>query len=42
MTQAILGRIETLNPRLNAFITVTSELALEQAHMAEREITAGK
>ena len=37
-----LQRIEQLNPRLNAFITVTSEQALESAHIAEEEITRGK
>ena len=34
-------RIERLNPTLNAFITVTAELALEQARQAETEIMAG-
>jgi aspartyl-tRNA(Asn)/glutamyl-tRNA(Gln) amidotransferase subunit A len=33
-----LARIEKLNPRLNAFITVTAESALAQAHQAEAEI----
>lgn len=42
LTQASLARIEKLNPALNAFITVTADLALEQARQAEREITAGK
>lgn len=36
-----LARIEKLNPRLNAFITVTSESALEQARQAEAEIRRG-
>ena len=33
-----LERIDTLNPRLNAFITVTRELAREEAASAEREL----
>src|SRR5919198_5035971 len=41
LTQACLGRIEALNPKLNAFITVTSEMALEQARQAEAEIQQG-
>ena len=42
LTQACLRRIEKLGPALNAFITVTSELALEQARAAEREIAHGR
>jgi aspartyl-tRNA(Asn)/glutamyl-tRNA(Gln) amidotransferase subunit A len=42
LTRACLSRIETLNPRLAAFVTVTADLALEQARRAEREIAAGK
>ncbi|MFT5172856.1 MAG: aspartyl-tRNA(Asn)/glutamyl-tRNA(Gln) amidotransferase subunit A [Gammaproteobacteria bacterium] len=38
LTSALLARIELLNPRLNAFIEVTAELALEQARAAESEI----
>jgi aspartyl-tRNA(Asn)/glutamyl-tRNA(Gln) amidotransferase subunit A len=33
--------IEKLNPKLNAFITVTAESALERARLAEREIYRG-
>ena len=33
-----LERIDALNPRLNAFITVTGEVAREQAAAAEREL----
>ncbi len=36
-----LHRIEALNPTLNAFITVTAELAREQARKAEIDIRAG-
>lgn len=41
LTERCLARIETLNPRLNAFITVTAELAREQARHAERVLKAG-
>lgn len=36
-----LDRIEALNPTLNAFITVTEELAREQARRAEGDVRAG-
>ncbi len=38
LVQACLARIERLNPHLNAFITITPELALKQARDAEAEI----
>jgi len=41
LTHDCLARIEQLNPSLNAFITVTADLALEQARQAESEINAG-
>ncbi len=41
LTAAFLHRIRQLQPHLNAFITVTSELALSQAKAAEREIARG-
>ena len=41
LTQACLKRIEQLNPKLNAFITVTSEKAIDQARAAESEIQGG-
>ncbi|MEZ5353964.1 MAG: amidase [Bryobacteraceae bacterium] len=37
LTRAHLDRIDRLNPRLNAFITVTPESALEQARRLESE-----
>lgn len=41
LTQNCLMLIETLNPALNAFITVTAEQALDRARVAEREIFRG-
>ena len=41
LTEQCLAAIERLQPRLNAFITVTAELAREQAHAAEAEISKG-
>jgi Asp-tRNA(Asn)/Glu-tRNA(Gln) amidotransferase A subunit family amidase len=37
-----LGRIERLSPRLNAFITIASEQAMEQARVAAAEVKGGK
>ena len=42
LTDAYLARIEQLNPRTNAFITVTADLARRQAAAAEREILRGR
>ena len=42
LTRACLARIERLNPALNAFITITAELALDQARQAEGEIMTGR
>src|SRR5260370_16030869 len=39
---ACLKRIEQLNPKLKAFITVLAEQALAQARVAEAEIKAAK
>ncbi len=41
VTEAVLSRIERLNPRLTAFITVTPELALAQAKAAEAAYAPG-
>ncbi len=38
LTKLMLTRIEQLNPKLNAYITVTTELALAQAKKAEAEL----
>src|SRR5664280_277020 len=42
LTKACLGRIEQLNPKLNAFITVTADSALVDARAAEAEIQRGR
>ncbi len=41
IADAFLTRIEELNPRLNAFITVTADEARREAREAEREIASG-
>jgi aspartyl-tRNA(Asn)/glutamyl-tRNA(Gln) amidotransferase subunit A len=38
LTRLMLARIDQLNPKLNAYITVTAELALAQAKKAESEL----
>ena len=42
LARACLGRIEALNPSLNAFISVTAAAALEQAKVAEAEVRRGE
>ncbi len=42
LTRIYLGRIEKLNPKINAIITLTKERALARAAQADREIAAGK
>jgi len=41
LTRHCLDRIERMNPVLNAFITVTADLVMEQAARADAEIKAG-
>ncbi len=41
VTEAYLGRIEALEPRLHAYITVTAEIARDSAQQAEKEIKSG-
>src|SRR2546428_11483769 len=38
LVETLLRRIEQLNPKLNAYLTVTAEQALVQARQAETEI----
>jgi len=42
VTEAFLQRIERLNPRIQAYVTVTVERAREDARRASEEITAGR
>src|SRR5580700_10400121 len=41
VVRAYLDRIAAVNPKVNAFVTVTGDQALDQARKAEREIAAG-
>src|SRR3990172_7302131 len=41
LTRAHLDRIAALDPQLNAYITLTADLAVKQAKKAERDITKG-
>jgi aspartyl-tRNA(Asn)/glutamyl-tRNA(Gln) amidotransferase subunit A len=42
VVRAFLDRIDAVNPKVNAFITITGDHALEQARQAERDIAAGR
>ena len=41
LTEACLRRIEKLNPKLNAFLTVTADMALDEARAAEKAVPKG-
>ncbi|MCC6362725.1 MAG: Asp-tRNA(Asn)/Glu-tRNA(Gln) amidotransferase GatCAB subunit A [Bryobacterales bacterium] len=40
VVRAFLERIEAVNPKVNAFLTVTADRALEQARQAEKDIAS--
>jgi amidase len=42
LTESLLRRIETYDPGLKSYTTVTADLALQQARQAETEIAAGR
>jgi aspartyl-tRNA(Asn)/glutamyl-tRNA(Gln) amidotransferase subunit A len=42
LVRAYLDRIDAVNDRVRAFLTITRDQALAQAQQAEREITAGR
>jgi aspartyl-tRNA(Asn)/glutamyl-tRNA(Gln) amidotransferase subunit A len=42
LVKACLARIDVYNPKLNAFITITPDLALKQAARLEAELASGK
>jgi aspartyl-tRNA(Asn)/glutamyl-tRNA(Gln) amidotransferase subunit A len=42
LTQSYLERIKKIDPQVKAFVSVTEELALEQARRADETIAAGK
>ena len=42
LTQAYLDRIQEVEPRIRAFVTVTGDLALQQAKEADARISAGE
>ncbi|MPY87589.1 MAG: hypothetical protein GEU99_06690 [Luteitalea sp.] len=42
LTEAVLARIDALDPRVGAFITVAGDQAMEAARVAEREIQRGR
>jgi aspartyl-tRNA(Asn)/glutamyl-tRNA(Gln) amidotransferase subunit A len=42
IAEAVLARIEALEPRLNAFAQVTAEMAMRQARDAEADVMAGR
>ena len=41
LTESYLDRSKHLGPRFNAYVTITEDLALEQARAAEKEIASG-
>ena len=42
LTQAVLARVDALNPKIGAFITVAASEAMDAARTAEREIQQGR
>jgi aspartyl-tRNA(Asn)/glutamyl-tRNA(Gln) amidotransferase subunit A len=42
LTQSVLNRIEQVEPKVGAYITLTPELALAQAQQADKQIASGQ
>ncbi len=42
LTQAMLDRIRQIDPQIQAYVTVTDDLALEQARRADERLTSGE
>jgi len=42
LTEAFLERIEAINPKIDAYLLVTGDQALEAAQQAEKELSAGR
>ncbi len=42
LTRSILDRIEAVEPRIDAFLSVAADTALQQAHTADRMIASGQ
>ena len=42
LTQAMLQRIHDIDPKVKSYVTVTDELALEQARQADERIAKGE
>ena len=42
LVSAVIDRIETIDPDVGAYITVTKEIALSQADIADKTIAAGQ
>lgn len=42
LTEEVLGRIQNIDPKVNSYVTVTEDLALEQAKKADERIAKGE
>ncbi len=42
LTRSLLERIASLDPQINSFLTVTADVAMTRARLAEQEVTSGR